>query len=133
MRYLIIITFFILSCSKPSKYSLTGNVDLNDDEKVFLVQMKDNRPVLIDSTSVANGEFKFSDSINFPDMHYLFFEKITGNIPFVLEPGNIQIEVYKDSLRSSKISGTKSNNDWTDYLSETRPYTSELNLSLIHI
>ena len=53
MRYLIIITFFILSCSKPSKYSLTGNVDLNDDEKVFLVQMKDNRPVLIDSTSVA--------------------------------------------------------------------------------
>ena len=73
MRYLIIITFFILSCSKPSKYSLTGNVDLNDDEKVFLVQMKDNRPVLIDSTSVVNVEFNFSDSINFPDMHYLFF------------------------------------------------------------
>ena len=78
MRYLIIIIIFILSCSKPSKYSLTGNVDLNDDEKVFLVQMKDNRPVLIDSTSVVSGEFKFSDSINFPDMHYLFFEKITG-------------------------------------------------------
>ncbi len=133
MRYLIIIMFFIISCSKPSKYSLTGNVDLNDDEKVFLVQMKDNRPVLIDSTSVVSGEFKFSDSINFPDMHYLFFEKITGNIPFVLEPGNIQIEVYKDSLRSSKITGTKSNNDWTDYLSETRPFTSELNNIQIEI
>ena len=102
MRYLIIIIFFILACSKPNKYSLTGNVNLNDDDKVFLVQMKDNRPVLIDSTSVVSGEFKFSDSINFPEMHYLFFEKITGNIPFVLEPGNIKIDVYKDSLRSSK-------------------------------
>ena len=35
MRYLIIIIFFILSCSKPNKYSLTGNVNLNDDDKVF--------------------------------------------------------------------------------------------------
>jgi len=133
MRYLIIIIFFILSCSKPNKYSLTGNVNLNDDDKVFLVQMKDNRPVLIDSTSVVSGEFKFSDSINFPDMHYLFFEKITGNIPFVLEPGNIKIDVYKDSLRRSKISGTKSNKDWTDYLRETQPYTSELNNLQIEI
>ena len=44
--------------------------------KVFLVQMKDNRPVLIDSSTVVSGEFKFSDSINFPEMHYLFFEKL---------------------------------------------------------
>ena len=59
MRYLIIILFFI-SCSSPNKYSLTGNIELEDNEKVFLVQMKDNRPLLIDSTSVKNGQFKFS-------------------------------------------------------------------------
>ena len=35
MRYIIIIIFFILSCSKPNKYSLTGNVNLNDDDKVL--------------------------------------------------------------------------------------------------
>ena len=41
--------------------------------------------------------------------------------------------MYKDSLRSSKISGTKSNKDWIDYLSETQPYTSELNNIQIEI
>ena len=133
MRYLFIILFLILSCSKPNKYSLTGNVDLNDDEKVFLIQMKDNRPVLIDSSFVVSGEFKFSDSINFSEMHYLFFEKISGNIPFVLEPGNILIDVYTDSLRSSKITGTKSNKDWTDYLKESQIYTTELNNIQIEI
>ena len=55
------------------------------------------------------------------------------NIPFVLEPGNIKIDVYKDSLRSSKITGTKSNKDWTDYLSQTQLYTSELNNIQIEI
>lgn len=132
VRYLIIILFFF-SCSSPNKYSLTGNIELEDNEKVFLVQMKDNRPLLIDSTSVKNGQFKFSDSIYFPEMHYLFFEKVTGNIPFVLEPGNILIDIYKDSIRTSKISGTKSNQDWTDYLNETQIYTTELNNIQIEI
>ena len=132
MRFLLII-FFIVSCSSPSKYSLIGNIELDDNEKVFLVQMKDNRPLLIDSTSVNKGQFMFSDSIYFPEMHYLFFEKISGNIPFVLEPGNILIDIYKDSIRTSKISGTKSNQDWTDYLNETQIYTTELNNIQIEI
>ena len=132
MRFLLII-FFIVSCSSPGKYSLIGNIELDDNEKVFLVQMKDNRPLLIDSTIVNKGQFVFSDSIYFPEMHYLFFEKISGNIPFVLEPGNILIDIYKDSIRTSKISGTKSNQDWTDYLNETQIYTTELNNIQIEI
>jgi thiol-disulfide isomerase/thioredoxin len=128
MKKLFFLSFLILSsCSNNSDFKLSASSDISDGEMVYLVQYKENIPVLKDSASVVKGNFTFSDSILVPEMHYIFFKNIKGNIPVILEPGNINITVYKDSLRSTKINGTKSNDDFKIYIDESSSLINELN------
>ena len=128
MKKLFFLSLLILSsCSNNSDFKLSAFSDISDGEMVYLVQYKENIPVLKDSASVVKGNFTFSDSILVPEMHYIFFKNIKGNIPVILEPGNINITVYKDSLRSTKINGTKSNDDFKVYIDESSSLINELN------
>ena len=128
MKKLLFLSILILSsCSNNSDFKLSASSDISDGEIVYLVQYKENIPVLKDSASVVKGNFTFSDSILVPEMHYIFFKNIKGNIPVILEPGNINITVYKDSLRSTKINGTKSNDDFKTYVDESSSLINELN------
>ena len=128
MKKLLILSLIILSsCSNKNDFNLTASSDIDSDEMVYLVQYKENIPVLKDSSNVVEGKFTFSDSIVVPEMYYLFFKNIKGNIPVVLEPGDINLTVFKDSLRSTKITGTKSNDDFKKYIDESSPLINELN------
>ena len=77
---------------------------------------------MVDSTIVSEGKFSFTDSISIPEMHYIVFDKQRENLPVVLEPGTINLKIYKDSIRASKVSGTKSNEDFTTYKSKTKVF-----------
>ena len=128
MKKLLILSLIILSsCSNKNEFNLTASSDIDSDEMVYLVQYKENIPVLKDSSNVVEGKFTFSDSIVVPEMYYLFFKNIKGNLPVVLEPGDINLRVFKDSLRSTKITGTKSNDDFKKYIDESSPLINELN------
>jgi thiol-disulfide isomerase/thioredoxin len=125
--YILVILFVFNSCSNNS-FSVEANTNHNDDLNIFLVKIGDsNLPVVIDSTKVVNGKFIFNDTISIPEMHYIVFENQRENLPVVLEPGTIKINVYKDSIRSSKVNGTKSNDDFNSYKTKTKEFYLELN------
>ena len=126
---IIFTTFILFACNNSNnKYILSATTDHDENKRVFLIKVgKDNRPIAVDSTEVVDGKFSFSDSIVIPEMHYVYFENDRENIPVVLEPGSIEVKVYKDSVRSSKITGTKSNEDFDKYLKETNDFYVELN------
>lgn len=126
-KLLLLLVIVLYSCSNKTEFSLSVSSDIDSDEMAYLVQYKENVPVLKDSMSVVDGKFVFSDSIVVPEMHYIFFKNIKGNIPVVLEPGNINITLYKDSIRSSKITGTKSNDDFKLYIDQSSSLINELN------
>lgn len=125
---LIIVIFSIASCSKVSTFTIEATTDHPENKKVYLIAIgKYNTPGPIDSTNVVNGKFTFkTDSIVIPEMQYVFFENERENIPVVSEPGKIKIKIYKDSIRKSKISGTKSNDDFSKYQNETNSFYLEM-------
>ena len=126
-KLLLLLVIVLYSCSNKTEFTLSVSSDIDSDEMAYLVQYKENVPVLKDSMSVVDGKFVFSDSIVVPEMHYIFFKNIKGNIPVVLEPGNINMILYKDSIRSSKITGTKSNDDFKLYIDQSSSLINELN------
>jgi len=126
-KILLLLVIVLYSCSNKTEFTLSVSSDIDRDEMAYLVQYKENVPVLKDSMSVVDGKFVFSDSIVVPEMHYIFFKNIKGNIPVVLEPGNINITLYKDSIKSSKITGTKSNDDFKLYIDQSSSLINELN------
>lgn len=122
-----LLSFFFFGCSNQTTFTLDATTDHENDLKVFLIKIgDDNRPKAIDSTNVAEGKFSFSDSIAIPEMHYIVFDKQRENLPVILEPGKITVKIYKDSVRTSKVSGTKSNEDFAKYMIETTDIYTEL-------
>ena len=132
--FLFLILFVFNSCSNDS-FSVEADTNHSDDLNIFLVKIGDsNFPVVIDSTKVLNGKFSFNDKISIPEMHYIVFENQRENLPVVLEPGTIKVNVYKDSIRSSKVKGTKSNDDFNKYKTTTKEFYLELNnIQKLHI
>ena len=125
--YLLLILIISHGCSNNT-FTINAETNHDEDLNVFLVKLgESNLPVVIDSTKVFEGKFSFTDSISVPEMHYVVFDKQRENLPVVIEPGSISIKIYKDSLRSSRVSGTKSNEDFTTYKSKTKDFYVELN------
>ncbi|MDG1761428.1 MAG: TlpA disulfide reductase family protein [Flavobacteriaceae bacterium] len=124
--YFLLITVFT-QCSQSTAYKVDGTVDMDDASQIFLIKVgEDSRPQPLDTLEVMDGKFSFSGEIDIPEMHYLFFDGQRGNLPFVLESGNITISAYKDSLRSSKVSGTASNKDFAAYLKGAKKFGEDL-------
>jgi thiol-disulfide isomerase/thioredoxin len=133
--FLLLIVFLTAhGCSNNATFSIDASTNHEDGKKVFLIKVgPDNRPSAIDSTEVMEGKFSFKDSIIIPEMHYVYFQNERENLPVVLEPGSIKIQVYKDSMRTSKVTGTKSNEDFKKYMDETNAFYLEMNKIQVEI
>ncbi|MBL6647134.1 MAG: redoxin domain-containing protein [Flavobacteriaceae bacterium] len=127
MRYIIaLFIIFLYSCSNSS-YTLNGSVDLEDGTEVYLVGLdNNNQPKPVDTLIVNAGVFTYESERDIPEMHYIFFEGLRDVLPVVLEPGNISVEAYKDSIRTSRVRGTTSNEDFSKYRKESIYYIDEL-------
>lgn len=127
--FLLLLVFFSFqACSNNNTFLIEASTDHEDGKKVYLIEIDaTNKPSAIDSTVVSEGRFSFTDSIVVPEMHYVYFEKQRENLPVILEPGEIKIKIHKDSMRTSKVTGTKSNEEFTTYMKETGKFYVELN------
>ncbi len=110
---------FAFSCEKqeplaPDTYEITvvakgvinglrSHIKIVDDGK---------KAAIIDTAIVMNETFTFTGSIKNPAIRVISVNSVNGSLPFVLEPGRITIELYKDSIVSSKITGTDNNDDY---------------------
>ena len=123
---LIALAAFLTSC-QTSEYTLNISADVDDDNQIFLIALDDsNQPQTLDTLAIQGGVASYSNSIELPEMHYLLLEGNRDVVPVVLEPGEITVEIYKDSIRSSKASGTKSNKEFKRYISKTTPLIDDL-------
>src|SRR5690606_34070354 len=87
------IVAMLISCNNSSKdFTLNGSItgDLENGTKIFLKKVDEqNQPVDIDTTAIENGKFTFTGQAGEPEIHYVFIDKVRGNIPFVMEKGTI--------------------------------------------
>lgn len=127
MKRLFVITLgvlFLTSCnSDPKGYTLNGTIsgEPENGTQIFLKTTDSiNQLIDIDTATVENGLFSFTGEQAEPKMHYLFIDKIRGNVPVILENGAIEVEFQKDSIDQAKIKGTLQNDLFMDFLTESR-------------
>ncbi|TYB77288.1 AhpC/TSA family protein [Bizionia gelidisalsuginis] len=99
------------SCEKQNtSYEINASIDsaLNDEiAKIHSVYGIQNK--VIDTAVIKDGAFKFVGSVDAANGYYITIETLNGVIPIILENEEMTLEVYKDSLQSSKITGSKQN------------------------
>lgn len=122
--FLCMLLLFASCGSGTDGYTLQGTIrgDLDEGTQIFLkkADSTNQRLVDVDTTTVANGLFGFTGVQQEPMLHYIFIGSGRGNIPFVLENGDIKLKFQKDSLAFADISGTLQNDLYMDFLEESR-------------
>ena len=124
MKKLLLITLSILllGCSTESeKFKIMGTTDLDDGKKIFrVVADSNNQPIVLDTMIVSKGKFEFQGTAIEPDINFLYMEGVQGNVGFIIEPGTIKANLFKNDLASSEFKGSPSNDSYICLL-----YTSD--------
>ena len=121
--------FLLGSCgSQENQFVLTGKADVDDGTKIYVLQAdQNNQPFIKDSTTVQSNNFKFQGISSTPQISYIQVEGVNGYVLAILENGDIKADLFKDSISKSKIYGTKSNDDFIKYKSETKFLVDDMN------
>ncbi len=102
----------LISCNKSGKdeFVLTGTVKGSDGKNIILERQDDSLGVIaIDTVKIENGKFTFIGNILEPAVHALTIEEEPVRPFLIVEPGDIHIDINKDTVANSKVSGTYNN------------------------
>ena len=130
IRFINLLLLVLLgSCgSQENQFELIGNADVADGTKIYVLQAdQNNQPYIKDSTTVQSNSFKFQGISSTPQISYIQAEGVNGYVLAILENGDIKAELFKDSISKSKVYGTKSNDDFIKYKSETKFLVDDMN------
>ncbi len=128
MRKVVLFALVVLSiasCSKVKKgeFLITGTAKGIADGKSVILQTQDAAGMMmvaVDTVKVKDGKFEFKGKINEPTMYSLSFPDLNGGFPVIVENDEIKVEVVKDSISNSKISGTYNNDEFQKFNDEAR-------------
>ncbi|MGV1013156.1 MAG: DUF4369 domain-containing protein [Flavobacterium sp.] len=117
--FLLVLSLAIFSCSKVRKgeFLISGNAKGIADGKMVVLKKQNEFGVVvnIDSAKVKDGKFEIKGKVKEPSMLALFVTGLQQPIPFILETGEIEVKVDKDSIWKSEIGGTSNNDDFQKF------------------
>jgi peroxiredoxin len=100
------------SSAQTPHYVINGNINGSDDVTFILQQNVKGRMVNIDTVIVVNGMFRITGgSVEYPEMVNLVTLDRKKSISFYLENTDITISGNLESLSSSKITGSKTQDE----------------------
>lgn len=108
----------LASCNKnETEYVITGTIKGIADGQTVVLEKQDSTGQIkpIDTAKIEKGKFTFTGSAAEPEMHLLQVQAVMGKVPFILENGDIEMEINKDSVQNTKVSGTYNNDELTSY------------------
>ncbi|MEZ4838639.1 redoxin domain-containing protein [Flavobacterium sp.] len=116
---LLISASLFIACNKlgDNEFVIKGSAEGIENGKFIILETQDENMSLksIDTSVVMDGKFEFKGISNEPELHFLQVENIPGKVVFVLENGEINVTVLKDSINKSKIGGTFNNEQFAKY------------------
>lgn len=123
MRKLIVLAVLAITgiaCQQEEGYLIKGTAEGVEDGKMAYVSeitSPNSRPERIDSTEIKNEKFELDlGETQHHNLSFLEIEGINGNVIFISENTPINIEVQKDSMRSSEVKGGNENEVLYTYL-----------------
>lgn len=113
----LILSLVLFSCSKVKKgeFLISGTAKGIENGKSVVLQTQDDSGMMmmpVDTVKVKDGKFEFKGKIKEPKMYSIIFPDLQNGLSLIVENDEVKVEVYKDSIQSSKISGTYHNDEF---------------------
>ena len=114
------------------KMNVIGTIEGLRRGTLYLQKLEDTLLVSVDSTVIEGSpSFKFTSTLEGPEVFYLFLDKIDGDslndrIPFFGEKGTIEINTLLKTFESSaQIKGSKNQELLQNYIRLKRKFNSQ--------
>mgnify|MGYP000844587076 FL=1 len=127
---LVAVAVALYSCKNlaEGEYEITGTVK---GMKTGLVFLEKQSPMgmgqqAIDTVKIVDGKFEIKGKTTEPEISFIQIDKVNGKVPFILEGGEIEITVDKDSVFKSKLAGTYSNEEFSKFNDESNKIQKKL-------
>ena len=124
----------LISCNQSgilleNEYEVTVKAEgVFNGLRAYLKTNEDPRtPIVTDTAVVYKEGFTFKGQIEGTEMRSLTIDGVNGQLTILLEPGNIEVVVYKDSIYKSTIEGSFNNAVFNDYKKEYKAQMDNLN------
>ena len=110
-------------------FIINGDIEKSfNGSKVFLKTQESGVLIVLDSTIIKNGTFEFTGNIGKPEVYGIFIDSIKEAIGLFMENTTITIIANIKDLSSSKITGSKTNDDYLDFIKISNQIISEMNI-----
>src|SRR5690606_24617776 len=108
---------------------ITGTVDpsFNGKNVVLETQGGSMGAIPVDTVKVENGKLTFAGETEFPSFHFVQVEGMQGKVDFILEGGEIELNVDKDTIPNSTRKGTYNNDMLTEYYGSMKSLNKKAN------
>lgn len=132
MKYamLSLMSLMILaSCGKnEGNFTINGTIaGVPEGTEVFLERNDDTLGIsTIDTVKVEGGKFVFEGSVLEPAFHSISVKGVNAPSYLIVEPGNINLTIYKDSTYANLLSGTPNNDKMVAYNKSIIPVQKKL-------
>ncbi len=96
-----------------------------DGTKVDLINANTGAPEA--TTTIVNGKFSLMGKMPYPDFRLVALNNEQRYLTLFLDNSEVTIKGEKDSLPNASVSGSASNNDFTEYNLAIKPFEKMLN------
>ena len=116
---ILVLSLTVLACqTAKDEFSIKGSITGVETGKVYLQKIVDGRPQSIDTADVVEGKFTFKGKMDLPDIRILRLNEQDYFAQIFLDNSSIMVVANKDSLRSTKITGSATHDIFQVYLTE---------------
>jgi peroxiredoxin len=110
---ILIVALLAFSCKKENRtdFIINGNAPgIYDGVRIYLKYIDEKGKEIVSDTAIVFEEkFKMDGKVEEPTMHFLSVNGIEGNAMFMLENSELDLEINKQNLMESKVTGSESN------------------------
>lgn len=116
--FLGLITYSIISCAKPDKFVVNGELKGKETGQIQLMKYADGKWTIEDSTNISKGKFQLKGKADLPELRVIAMGPNQMIAQFFAENGTMKLEASTDSLGKGVVTGSKSNDEFSIYQHE---------------
>jgi peroxiredoxin len=115
----LVLALAIFSCQRvKDEYSIKGSIAGVETGKVYLQKLVAGQPQTVDSAVLEGGKFAFKGKMPIPDIRFFRLNEKDYFAQFFLDNADIVVKANKDSLRSTKITGSPTQDIFQIFITE---------------
>ncbi len=113
LLFVILLTAF--SCKRQDKFTISGELEGIENEKVYLLKFIDGERRPVDSVYMDGNKFSFTGSVDVPQFYHIGFEERVLTIEIFMENSDIEVISSRRNLSEARVTGSSVHDEYNRF------------------